>query len=725
MALVLTFLPAVSAADSPFLKEFKQYYGSLSVDLLSAPAELATVNNFVYQKDLATFTFVEGKIYLARYLMDRPTTAIFIGKGYCSVSIPSHAERMNMWFASGDTTVADTFSVCFIRMADDLDLRLKEKFNFTKTTIDWKDYNVATKQAQGEYYFRPMLGHDRDNYFQLLRSCYERKSDGYFWADFDRYTFTFDPNRPEQTIIAYEKAGGDIITVDGAVLQRKERGVYDDRRLSDILYHTALISREGSLEMGGLNGKTISRASITMKLAVQTDSLRFLTFYLNKTLREDSIFLNNLPVDYHRRQDFAFIGVISPTYFHRGDTINLRVCYHGSDYVQPLPFIENPAAAHVRIDFAVPKGYNFVAPGVDSIGKPERGKIHFTAAPAQPYRLFYFLAYAGGFDTVTLATQNNVLVHFLKSKAITKSKFDCYVSDELYRPPVLSAVDFFASRFGAPPHAAELYVYPEQVLSMPGLMGVPQVKCLVEGRGGVYLDAGIEASRQWFGNQMKIASPRELWIVEGIPYYLGLMSIVGPLSQNVFYSELRGQRDALYTLADLNKDQPLAADDRVNAAIRVTKGSWVFHMLRYLMFDIEHNTDRPFLKFLNEFRQLADSTSFTNADFQTLAEKYYGQPLDWFSNQWVYGRNIPRIDVKSVIQAQGAQWVVNVTAAAKNVLPDFTHPVLCSVTFEDGSPQLLMRQTIKAGDNTFTVGPFDKKPQEFTFNEFFSMLDQE
>jgi hypothetical protein len=715
---------AAGAADSPFLKEFKRNYSALEFDLLSAPVEVASVNNFAYEKDLAKFTFTEGKMYLARYVLDRPTTAIFIGKGRCDIDIPSHAERMNLWFACGDSAVHESFDICFIRMADDLDLRLKEKFAFTSSTLDWKDYNIATKQAQGEFFFRPIMGHEHDNNFQLLRSCYERSTDGYFWADFNRFTFSFDPNRPEETRVGYEKYPNDIITTDGAALNWKKTGNNDDRRLSDIRYQTATVGRSAKLAMGGLDGKSIDRAECTLKLVVQNDSLRFTSLYLNRTLKDDSIYLDDTPVDYYRRLDFSFMGVILPTYYHRGDTVRLRVVYHGRDYIQSLPFAENPAAAPVQVEFTAPKGYVYLVPGVASPGEIQKGKLRFTSAPVEPYRWFYFKSHAGGYDSIAQITPAGRELTFLKSKDLNKTNYECFVNDDSYQPPVMAALDYFATRFGDIHGASHTSVFPLEGPSMPGLVCVPQVKCILPNSGGMYLAAGVEMSRQWFGNLMKIASPRETWLVDATPYYLGTMFLRDPLGDGVFLSELLGQRDVIYTLADLGKDQPLAAGERVPVKLRITKGSWVLHMLRYLMFDIEKNSDRTFLRFMNEFSHLADSTSISTASFEKLAEQYYGQPLGWFFDQWVYGRNIPRFDAKHTIEAQGDRWVVKGTVATKGMLPSFTMPVICRVTFDDGT-STLVRQTVTSGQTSFTVGPFPNKPKEFVFNEFFSVLGHE
>jgi hypothetical protein len=721
---VLLVASSASAADSPFAKEFKRYYGSLDADLLNAPAEIATITDFVYEKDLARFTFAQGQMFLCREVMGRPTTAVFIGKGNCQITVPSHVERMNLLYACDDSTVHDTFSVCFIRMADDLDLRLKERFSFARGAMTWKDYNVATKQAQGEFFFRPIMGHERDNYFELLRSCYERLSDGYFWADFGRFTFCFDPNRPEQTLIAYQRFGFDLINIDGVSLQRKERAIYDDRRLSDIVYPVSLTAREARLTMGGLDGRSIDSAMTRLDLLVNVDSLKFTSFYLNKTLHDDSVYVDGAPVFYSRRSDFAFVGVVLPRYYHKGDTLHLSVWYHGRDYIQAFPFTEDPSAAPIRISATFPKGYDVIMPGRDSVPPAQRGKIHVTAAPAEPYRMFFFRPYTGSYDTIMQTGGNGLPVMFLKTSALTKSKFPCFLSDDLYQPPIMDEINYFTSRLGTLPGADRIVIYPDGDQGTSGLMEVPQVKCLTDGTGGLHLSAGYQAARLWFGNAMRIRTPREYWLADAIPVYLGTMSLEPPLGRQVFLTEMARLRDAVYTLADQNHDQPLAIGERCPVTIRVAKGAWVLHMLRYLMYDLDKNSDLTFLRFMNECAQVVNTSTFTNADFEKLAEKYYGQPLGWFFDQWVYGRDIPRLDIKNTIEAQGNEWVVKVTAGCKDVLPSFTMPVICRVLFDDDSYKF-MRATVTGGGVNLTLGPFPTKPKEFLFNVFYSVLAHE
>ena len=56
--------------------------------------EIAKIKNFVYQKDVATFTFIEGSILFQKPIDGRPTAAIFVGDGLLHIDIPSPVERI-------------------------------------------------------------------------------------------------------------------------------------------------------------------------------------------------------------------------------------------------------------------------------------------------------------------------------------------------------------------------------------------------------------------------------------------------------------------------------------------------------------------------------------------------------------------------------------------------------------------------------------------------------
>jgi len=720
LALVLT-----AQAESDFYKSFKRNYEQLGSELASKPpAELAEISDFVYQKDVATFTFKQGKMYLLRNLEGRPTTAIFLGEGHARIDVPSFTEQKALEFASKKTEVDEDFEMAFFNFSDDFDLRLKEKFQFEQTVLGWRDFN---KSQQGEFFFKPVVMHEYDNYFELLRSLYERAEDGYFWVDFNRYCFSFDPNRPEEVCIAYEHEGGDTHVTAGASMQRKEKGIYDDMKMSDIDYPTTIITKDAHLVMAGLDGEVIDGGSCEMKLLLNRDSLRFVSTWLHHNLKIDSMYLDGAPVDFHRRGDFSFVGVIMPTYRYRGDTISLTFWYHGKDYNPAFPFVANAASSPISVTLDVPEGYDYLMPASQEEDSPLSGKVRFTATPAQPYRIFQYQPCASGMDTIPEISNIGITLDFLKASHINKRTNDCFVPDEIYRTSTISAFDYMTGRFGPPDAVFLEFVYPEGGVNMPGIMTVPQVLCLTDGTGGLDMVAANSAARQWYGPLMQFRSDREFWMIDALPDYLSLMHLWYDVDPSIFFGELLHRRNRIYTTVENDLDMPLVAGRRLSAkdpALPVVKGTWLFHMLRFLMFDLETQSDRNFFAFLIDLKAQAHQGPLTNADFIALAEKHYGQPLGWFFRTYMFSRDYPEFDVHYTIEKRDDGYYLPVTVNTDKEDEFFKMPVILRVQSESGS-SVYVRQMIEGTTTSFELGPLDEQPKELIFNEFAGVLSKD
>ena len=721
--LVVTFILVLSTlvlGESDFYKEFKVYYNELGSELATKPpAEVAEVSNFVYKKDVATFTFT-GRMYLLRHLDDRPTTAIFIGEGHARVDIPSALERQSMWYASGDSVVDESFETAFLDFSDDFDLKIREQFTFVKDNLPWRDFN---KTQQGEFFFKPVIMHEYDNYFELVRSHYERAEDGYFWIHFNRYVFSFDPNRPEEVVVGYEHEGGDLAPTDGVVMQRMEHNKYDEYGMSEIPYPTTIVNRTGTLTMGGMDGTQIDDADITVSMQINRDSLRFISMYLHYNLKLDSMYYNGQPVDFWRRNTFTFLGIMLPEYVHKGDTVELRLFYHGKDFHPALPFVEDPTPSLHDIAFAVPKGFDYLMPAYEPTDPQDKKHEWYRCAPAEPYRMLLWEPAATGYDTITVVSSVGLNVNFLNSSSISKTHEGCFIPQETFQNTTVAAFDFIAGRLGIPMGAFTMWVYPQAGVSMPGLMSVSQVTCYKDQTGGLPMAAALEAGRQWFGGLMKPRSDREYWLIDAVPDYLSIMHTTS-LNPGVGFGELARRRNEIYTQIETDENWPLGAGRRVEATERQAKGCWIMHMLHYLMFDVENRSDRTFLRFLYELKDMVNNAQYTNEDIVRLAEKHYGEPLDWFFHEWLFQRDIPEYDVDYRIEQREGGYSVVGTANTSGVASGFKMPIIMRVEFDNGESDY-KRVMVGGSSTAFDIGPFASKPKELIFNEFYSVLSKD
>lgn len=719
---------SLAFSKSPEFQKFEADYDNLDLDLLNNPCEVADVKDFVYEKDLAKFTFTKGTFYFLRYVDERPTTAIYLGTGQAEIEIPARVEHNALLCISKDSLVDESFEMCFMRFADDFDKLVKEKFPVTQSTLSWKVFNRA-KQGQGEVYFKPVIYHRYDNYFELLRSAYERGPDGYFWIDFNRYVFTYDPNQVEQFRLAYEFEGGDFAVTEAAILQKKEFGIYNDADLSNMDYPTTCIERAGKFTMGGQDGQQIDNGLGTIKLVVNADSLKYVSLFLDYHLNEDSIYFEGKSVGFKRRNTFDFIGIILPEYHVQGDTLEFSLWYHGKEYNQPLPYVENPKASMVTLELTAPNGSNYYLPGQMAAEDLDGRFKRIEVMPDRPYNTFRLQGYISGADTTQVLSNIGIALNFITLGYITKFNFSCYIPENIQQPSAVNAFNYLTERFGSPPAAFEVFISPEEGRGMPGLAYVPQVACVSdwEAFGGMDLVAGNGIGSQWFGGGLQPASYRESWLGLALPKFLGLLYVENSRGARAYYSALFNRSDTLIKVIDRGWDLPLVCGTRLRESIASNKGIWVMHMLRFLMYDTQTRTAPKFAKFIQELSAVCNSTTFTNTDFIKLAEKYYGASLKDFFAQWFYGYKMPEFNVEYNFVKKDSGYYVDGTVNTKKVGGDFSTRVLMRVelTGSSSDESLYLRETVKAPQSTFSLGPFPTEPKKFVFNEFFSVLSQD
>ena len=594
---VIIFSASTFAEKSDYFKKLESIYNEIDIDLLKFPIEEIAITNFTYQKDLATFEFSNGKMYLIRYVDERPNTAIFVGEGHASIKIPSHAERMTLQSISNDSTVEQPFEYCFIRMADDFDLQVKEKFKSVTKTLKWKEFQI-TQEEQGEFYFKPTIKDAYDNYFQLTRSILERNPNGYFWIDFGRYTYTYDPNRYQPIVLSYEYEIGDWEISDAVYLNSGLQTELSNTQLSELTYPTTPLSYESSFELEGLKGDNIKSAVTDFKLVVNTDSMKIVTTFLHYNLDIDSVYANGYPVDFYRRKDLRFVGVVLPKYYKQDDTLTLTYFYHGKNFDYCMPFVENKKPVEHNMKFNVSSNIHYIMPDMGDVASAGRGRDTFTVNTMLPYSKFYFQGYATNFDTLSVISQLGMPITFYKSSAIRKGE-DCFVPDDIYETSMTNSFNFMTSKVGAPIGTFSINVFPEGFTSMPGLVEMPQLICYDPGYtnplGGFNILAGHSMARQWFGHQLKPYSDKEDWFELAAAEYLSLLFIENENS-SAYYSNLMLHKDSLYKVSQLNPVGPLYAGERAGREIMTNKGIWFFHMLRMLMLDTETLTDASFSK---------------------------------------------------------------------------------------------------------------------------------
>jgi aminopeptidase N len=237
-----------------------------------------------------------------------------------------------------------------------------------------------------------------------------------------------------------------------------------------------------------------------------------------------------------------------------------------------------------------------------------------------------------------------------------------------------------------------------------------------------------ETAHQWWGNGVRPASYRDFWLAEGLATYSALC-----------YVQAKRQRDEEYNRfldqyrADIASDQDVgpiwigyrSASPSVRRGYDVMvyeKGAWVFHMLRWLLVDIRTMRTDRFNETLRDFYQTFRGREATTADFQHVVEQHFGQPLDWFFDQWVKGTAIPTYHVAWNTQSTAdGRFIVQFRVTQEHVPAEFQMPVLVAADLGDNRVAHF-RLRVNGSQAVYSSPPLPAAPREVLFNDQHAVL---
>lgn len=158
-----------------------------------------------------------------------------------------------------------------------------------------------------------------------------------------------------------------------------------------------------------------------------------------------------------------------------------------------------------------------------------------------------------------------------------------------------------------------------------------------------------ELAHQWFGDHVTCASWKDIWLNEGFASYAEYLFVkqfrgniaAGSYMQNVHQDIMFDQTGNFLPDGAVYVDDTTSDERIFDGRLSYNKGSAVVHMLRYVA-----PADSTFFRLLRVYQQQYAFGSATTEQFKALAEQVYGQDLDTFFNQWVYGEGFPSYNMK-------------------------------------------------------------------------------
>jgi hypothetical protein len=712
VAVVLILRMMLVAGVDPLA--FEQAYSDVSESMLSNEGEVAEISNFNYQKDVAHFSFTEGRILLRKPVLGRPSVAMFVGKGSVSIDVPSHVERQRLLAMTGDSTVREDFEVCHIRFADSLDLQLREKFNFVPGVLSAKNFQ-RVKSFQGDFFFKPIPWHQTDNYFQLLRSAFGGTTGGFFWISFGRYVFSFDPDRPEEVEILFNREPSTIAAFRAARFSRQERCHQTESEWPEVLFPTHGVVQSTDLDLGGIDGMVILKGQSTLKVSQDRDSAQFLSLYLDKVLELDSALCGDIALAFHRRNNFDHVGLVLPEWLHQGDTAAITLWYHGRDYTRAFPWVDNPRGIPHTLRISAPVEFTYILPDqavrFQSDSTRQILEIPSDASDEVPY----FSRWSPGYETTLLLTVwHNIPLQI----TCDKRHHRCFWEYQGRRDTLVKALEFMYDRFGLPTGVS-------RILARPWPGGRSRIGILYpdyiphQDLGGFSRAISLGVVAQWLSSCAESPSYREDWIFEAMTAYLRLMLVEGLTGPQHLLSFLRGNRETVQGVLERGNDIPLASGAPGCSA----KGVWVIHMIRNLMNSVDSTRDETFTAWLAAVVSDLNEGSLSNKNLQELTERYFGYELDWFFRKWLQETGIPGYHVEYSTNRREDGYYVDLEIVTEGVSNDFIMPVLVKIDKPTGAAfaNCFVLPNIKS----YHLGPYDTKPTEMHFNKNCSVLSED
>lgn len=294
------------------------------------------------------------------------------------------------------------------------------------------------------------------------------------------------------------------------------------------------------------------------------------------------------------------------------------------------------------------------------------------------------------YDSVTMGQKRFALLHYVYPEDLAVWQAQA--------PAVKNAFTNFYNWMGDYPFDKEKYAQTQ--FSWGGGME-HQTNSFISGTDE-YLMAH-ELAHQWFGDKLSISDWRHLWLNEGFATFFGLLNF--KVTNRPWYDYLmKVQRDNVIAEpgGSVWVDDVSDVNRLFNGRLTYDKGACFIRMLNILL------GDEKFFKLIKDYTNHLSFAykSIATEDFQQLAEKYYGGPLDFFFDQWIKKEGYPTYHIN---------WYQNRNHWAKiKVHQTTSHP---SVTYFKTAVPL----TFKSFGNTFsTTAFFSKQDDEIWINVGFA-----
>jgi len=722
-------------------------------------AQVATVTRLELHKDRARLLLEDGMLYLAKPVAGTVTGAVFIGRGKFYLTPPSPIDRYQVRRFMDQDSIDVSFTAAYLRFTDATMMALTRQLDFRRGEIPSRASKLHKK-------IHGLLLEDRGVNLStaILADLVNQAQDGFFFAvleqasvqlNFPSYVIFHVDSRVQETVAAYQyfphRVNNPFYTLCAYATQAPHDGAHAEFPSGDEEMPLSIRDYRVDLKLQR-NGHVQARADLLFTPAVNATRLFSLDIF--PKLKIDSVrTLSGDTLSFIKEKKQAGFAVMrdvalpdNKLVVHYSGKL-LEQGEHGLYVLQNnqywLPRLGYLQPATYRLILEVPEKFDVVATG--RLEKHERhgNRVCYTWVNDTP--MFGSAFAMGQFDSTSFQCDSSVVTVFSSTER-TRSLHKQIAGD------VANSLYFFGRHFGALDEANLRVVESPQVssFSYPGVLFLSSTSFAVANDGVMESHRGHETAHQWWGNLVGWRTYHDQWLSEGLAEYSGaLMNQFLFDGDDVFFETVQGWRNDLLERGHIGvsvglrnfgfSKSDLAQSDGLEAGaiwlgrrlgekhpvdyflLVYEKGAYVFHMLRTMLRDFDTGSDARFFAMLAEYARTFRHERAGCIDFQHIAEKYLGEELDWFFQQWVYGVEVPTYIYSYHIDRDERKFWVNLQIEQQRVSAYFRAVIPVTVRFssdEAHTRKIVMRGARKR----FRLGPFEQAPKKVIFNDYFGVL---
>ena len=725
------------------LADIEEAYQSLR-DLPLDSTRVLPVESCLIQRDVATFAFESGNLYFFRPVLGSVVAAVFRGEGTFSLSTDDQIEKQQIRRFTGKEFVGQRFTRALLVFTDSTyeQLTLNMSVRMIHISRDLRDEASDLRRDARQRFLENIDARILSDVVMGRRGHFFRC---YFECPADQqFRFTIDPlNDEEVDLFRYRKDYAskralsecwysahtnhplthlsqpfdvEMINIDASI---------DSKRMLRVTAQLRLVNYADSLRLMNV----VLSPTLAVEEAVLDSTESCLVIREPDDL--DAALWLALPTPLLGKSKHML------TLKYSGDEVvwdigsgNFVVVERTSWY--PSLSLEPPDPARVVMRFRVPKGMELLGTG-RLIRRWDEGnascsewdsEVAFTTAGFN-YGEFATVSEEGPSATIGCYTNTRLSTELFEFRRLLEESSELRFGLMMLPQEVTTegigknaaiecrnAYETYVHFFGKIPFRNILVSQQGQesfAQSWPGLLYLPYTSFLdpavKEKLGLLSTDksallyetlASHEMGHQWWGHTVMSDTYHDNWLNEGFATYSAALYLQATAGTERFLDYMKIlQSDILWKPGGHRRATDLgpiwlgsrlsSLDTPWGGLLVYSKGAYVLHMLRMMMFDYKTKSDSSFIAMMQDFVASQAGKLTSTEDFKRIVERHFEAPMDWFFDQWVYGTEIPVYEIRHHTElAADGKYILTVTATQQGVEPSFTMPIHIAINFEKG-----------------------------------------